>query len=203
MSYVAKTIKFEDGHQLKIIADESPDSPREWDNLGTMVCFHRRYQLGDKHEFDTPEDFREFLHDEDIAVVLPLYLYDHSGITMSIHPFSCSWDSGQVGWIYVTNETVRGEYGNLTPDSIKLAKRILEGEVEAYNQYIRGDIYGFELLAPHNCDCDECSCEGEHVDSCWGFYGSDPVENGMVDHLAAKYRKEIMAGDYQQKSAND
>ena len=34
-------------------------------------------------------------------IILPLYLYDHSGISMKTTPFSCQWDSGQVGWIYV------------------------------------------------------------------------------------------------------
>ena len=31
-----------------------------------------------------------------VAIVQPLYLYDHGGITMNTTGFSCSWDSGQV-----------------------------------------------------------------------------------------------------------
>ena len=38
----------------------------------------------------------------DGMVILPLYLYDHSGITMNTCGFSCPWDSGQVGWIYAS-----------------------------------------------------------------------------------------------------
>lgn len=41
--------------------------------------------------------------DEKVAM-LPLFLYDHSGITMSTGPFHCPWDSGQVGFIYMTYE---------------------------------------------------------------------------------------------------
>lgn len=32
----------------KIVRDEDPMNPRENDNLGTMYCAHRRYNLGDK-----------------------------------------------------------------------------------------------------------------------------------------------------------
>ena len=29
------------------------DNPRDWDNLGTMVCFHKRCCLGDKHDYNS------------------------------------------------------------------------------------------------------------------------------------------------------
>ena len=48
---------------------------------------------------------------KDIVFYLPLYLYDHSGITMNTGGFSCSWDSGQMGWIYATKEDIQKEYG--------------------------------------------------------------------------------------------
>ena len=38
--------------------DPEPTSPREGDNLGTMVCWHSRYNLGDKHDHANPTDFR-------------------------------------------------------------------------------------------------------------------------------------------------
>ncbi len=46
---------------IEILNDEDPENPREWDNLGTMVCFHRHYNLGDKHNFDNPSQTHEFL----------------------------------------------------------------------------------------------------------------------------------------------
>lgn len=36
---------------LKIYQDMNEDeeeSPRNWDNVGKMICFHREYKLGDK-----------------------------------------------------------------------------------------------------------------------------------------------------------
>ena len=47
-----------------IMEDRHPISPRDpnyQENLGKMVCWHRRYGLGDKHDFESPRDFAEFL----------------------------------------------------------------------------------------------------------------------------------------------
>lgn len=93
----------------KVVHDEDAPNPRkEFDCFGKMVCFHRRYDLGDKHDLKA-EDFNgwdelEAYLKEDLkaAVVLPLYLYDHSGITINTTGFSCPWDSGQVGFTYAT-----------------------------------------------------------------------------------------------------
>jgi hypothetical protein len=55
-SYVIhKEVK--NGYKLEILNDDCPMSPREWDNLGTMICFHRGYRLGDKHNYKEPESF--------------------------------------------------------------------------------------------------------------------------------------------------
>ncbi len=203
---VFKTIPLGD-HQFKIIRDADPMSPREDDNLGTMACFHSNYQLGDKHEeiwkndreqtWQNAQEFKKWIGEEKDAgrvIGLPLHLYDHSGITMRTKPFHCPWDSGQVGWIYVTKERVIEEYGNFSEASQATALRCLQGEVETYDQYLMGDIYGFILEGPvcdHECSCD---VQREQVDSCWGFYGSDPLENGMADGLSDEHRELLKAG---------
>ena len=50
---------------------------------------------------------------EPYAVWLPLWLYDHSGITMSCGArtgqFADQWDSGQVGWIVALKKTIMEE----------------------------------------------------------------------------------------------
>ena len=48
-------------------------------------------------------------------LMLPLYLYDHSGLAMSTESFSgraphAECDSGQVGWIYVSKEDALKEF---------------------------------------------------------------------------------------------
>ena len=36
------------GYTINIYQDENSESPREWDNAGTMICSHSRYNLGDE-----------------------------------------------------------------------------------------------------------------------------------------------------------
>ena len=82
------------GNTLQVINDESPESPRTWSNLTKMVCFHRRYSLGDKHKYrqsdhnSWDELKAAILKNEDVAVIEPMYMLDHSNITVSITPIS-------------------------------------------------------------------------------------------------------------------
>ena len=72
-------------YKLEIEQDNDPMNPRrEWDNLGTMVCFHKRYDLGDKtdyrsEDYDSWEGLKQgIIENEGEVFILPLYLYDHS-----------------------------------------------------------------------------------------------------------------------------
>ena len=169
---------------IRIFPDDCGDSPRNWDNLGTMVCFHKRYDLGDDNDYcssnyDGWEEMKEdIIEKENVHTILPLYLYDHSGITMSTSPFSCRWDSGQVGWIFVSKDKVQKE----SLDETKI-EEYFKGEVEIYDQYIRGDVYGYKVYKVETCDKD-CEHE-EELDSCWGFYGEEECINeakGIVEY---------------------
>lgn len=159
-------------YKIEIIQDTDPEDPRGWDNLGTMVCFHGRYNLGDKHDYRSShfhsynELERQIERDEKIGVILPLYLYDHSGITMNTTGFSCPWDSGRVGFIFVSKKKIREEFGvkYVTKKLVEKVEKQLVGEVETYDQYLRGDVYGFRITDTET---------DEEIDSCWGFYGSD------------------------------
>ncbi len=173
------------GFTIEITRDEDPVNPREDDNVGTMCCEHAQYTLGDGDMLrlydslvsdsrylqlyeELPDDESEPFAEDDYPhmleqaeewgyVILPLYLYDHSGITMSCEPFSCPWDSGQVGIIFCSPQKRHAE--SMTEDQ---CRKYLEGEVETYDQYLTGDVWGWEVK------------EGdEGVDSCWGFFGKD------------------------------
>ena len=58
-------------YRLKIENDDWADSPREWDNLGHMICWHRNYNLGDGHNYSDPEDMwrdlvRKYISGDDL-----------------------------------------------------------------------------------------------------------------------------------------
>jgi len=158
------------GKTINIVADYDSESPREWDNLGKMICFHRNHTLGDKHEikhedYDGWDEMETALEKKFDAVILPLYLYDHSGITMNTTGFSCGWDSGQVGFICISKEKARNNFGwkQVTKKRKELLTTYLTGEVETYDKYLTGDVCGFEIL----------NSDGEVEDSCYGFYSEE------------------------------
>ena len=164
---------------VRLEQDTDAMSPRDWDNVGVMVCWHRNYRLGDKHEFTSPQDFLESDECKNAALVLPLGLIDHSGISMYIGSgaHSCDpggWDSGQVGFVYVTKEKARAEYGKrLTKKRLARLEECVRGEVKTYDDYLTGNVWGFVVE-------DE---DGDTVDSCWGFVGD--VDYAFAEGKAA------------------
>lgn len=196
-----EVIEGKEGLKARIMQDEDPESPREWDNFGRMVCWHSRYYLGDVTEsnqrrkvacdadgteFPGVETFDEWWKQNGKGgIILPLFLYDHSGISMSTsngsYPFNDMWDSGQVGWIYATADTIRRE---------QLVKRIsrtvrektvecLVGEVKTYDEFLTGQVYDYMIE----------DADGEYVDGCSGFYGFEYCKEQAIEHLHVLKRK--------------
>jgi len=188
MSDAIKSINLKDGNVLEIYQDSDACSPREWDNLGIMFIQHKNYNFGDTDvpipadEFESWEDVQYYIVSTLRALVcLPIYMYDHSGITINTTGFSCGWDSGQVGFIYITQKKLDEMGVTLNndeewPDFLERLKKYMVGEVETMDQYVTGDVYGFKVK----------DAEGEDVDSCWGFYGDDVKTNGILDHVSSE-----------------
>lgn len=246
MAYVAK----KDNVMLMILQDDDPQHPRkDWDNSGTMVCWHSRYNLGDEHEFDEPyRFFEEYLYEHESSdviikfakdslyidltydrrdngysiynreslstgfykyefiegsmkdikdelalsllgalpthqlqqlfqknnLLLPLYLYDHSGITMNTTGFTCKWDSGQVGFIYQSHKDIKEHIpGHTFKEKLNQATENLIQEVKTYDCYLTGETYGFKYFE-----------NGEESDSCWGFFGDgEDLKKSIAEYL--------------------
>jgi len=186
---------------IEIKQDLSPSNPREdFDNLGTMICFHNRYSLGDKHDYNSndysgwDEQLKVISKNEDVCVILPVFMYEHSGITIKTTPFGCPYDSGQVGWIFISKEKVRKEY-SVKRINKKLKERITEyliGEVKIYDQYLTGDIYGYEISKITKCDLGHEHTE--ELDSCWGFFGESECmkeAEGIVEYYKQPKQLEL------------
>lgn len=221
------------GFTIEILDDPEPVNPRkDYDNVGTMACWHDRHTLGDEEPDESPSEYlKNLLMKHSGLIALPLYLYDHSGITMSTGGFSDSWDSGQVGFIYVTPERAKDEWGsgfvqyigestaNFTKDAYypslaelngghhklrgadgsvfvvnaaslrevpdeEVWRARLKGEVEDYDNYLRGECHGFRILDPHS---------GEELDSCWGFLGDIKWAKEAAESITDCYAKEALS----------
>ena len=44
-------------YRLEIKRMTEPDNTRDVENLGTMICFHSQYSLGDKHHYSDKDAF--------------------------------------------------------------------------------------------------------------------------------------------------
>lgn len=188
-NYIVESVEH-NGYVIEIVPDENALDPRkEWDNFGTMICFHKRYNLGDSHyvrsgDFSGWNDMEDYIRNQlNASVVLPIFMYDHSGITINTSGFSCPWDSGQIGFIYASREKIRSEFNcdKITKKTKDKVASILQGEVETYNHYVAGDVYGWIIRK-----------DDEILDSVWGYMGND--FKYMIDEAKAQidsYDKKI------------
>lgn len=166
------------GYHINIYYDGYPKSPRDWDNLGTFYTAHSRYRPEkdfDKHfdidqvcENGRPGVFRKSFLEKYIA--LNIYLFDHTGQTVKTTPFSCPWDSRWFGMVAVDIAKVKKEYDwkVLTAARRRKIESYLQGEVEVYDNYLRGEVYRFTITSASDPD--------EVIDRCGGYYGDSGME---------------------------
>lgn len=161
--------------ELRYEEDTSGLSPREWSNLGIMLCSHSRYSLGDEsvESFTGRSDFKSW---RQIARylgvfhgaknIIPLGLLDHSGISMyagggAHHQDPGGWDSGTVGVYFTTDEKI-AEIGT-PPESID---KCLREEIDTYDDYLCGDVYYFRIT----------NDDDETLDTLGGIYDKYPYD---------------------------
>ena len=189
------TIKLKNGKTLNIIQDSHCENPRSWDNLSKMIFFNKKKSIGDKHDINFPFDFesRQYFIERggeyvkkitNSSICLPVHYYEHGGCGISLsyeYPYNCRWDSCTIGFVIVTKEDIRKEYGvkRISQKILGRVMKVVEGETETLNQYISGEVYGFEVKNE----------DGKIEDSCWGFYGVDECFN-EAKSIVEYYMKE-------------
>ena len=144
----------------------------------------------------------EYLQKEHGArVVLPLFVYDHSGITMrtganlltgadnmvSRNRFvgdAAGWDTSTVGFIFDTAETRKecgfDEQHTITDEGIE---EQLDDEVRYYAAYLEGQVFGYEVV----------DGEGEVLDACWGFLEPEVCKDDAYVKVEARSAAEYCA----------
>jgi len=161
------------GFHIRIVHDEDAENPRSDDNIGTIVTWCRRHIIGDEQpKNDKDEWLKDFQKEHgSAAIILPVYIYDHSGFTINTTGFSCRWDSGQIGWIYATHAKLREEMGwkLLTKKRIETATQNLVSEIAEYDNYLTGNCYGYVIEKNVTPTAEEPTYE--EVEACWGFLG--------------------------------
>ena len=94
--------------------------------------------------------FREHVHD--YIHLLPLYKYEHSGVSYSVKPFKSIWDSGQIGYVYLSKDEFE--------DSQRARQRI-DAAIKEFSSWANGEVYRWQVK--HQKD--------GFIDGCGGYIG--------------------------------
>jgi len=144
---------------------DDPDNEEYWEEVSIV-------KTSDFSSWDELEEAVKALYPE--CLLLSVYKYEHSGVCYNTTGFSCPWDSGQVGYIFVTKETIQEEWDG---DREK-AEKCLVGEIKEFSGWANGEIYCFYIyvrpesyVASDNEDDDDT--DWELFDCCGGYYDLD------------------------------
>lgn len=147
--------------KVEIHYDLDPINPLEdFDTAVTLAYWGNRYIFGNKHiQRQTKKELLESQQLDPVLAILPLYAYVHGESSVSTSPYSCPWDSGQAGWAYITQSgsDLMGYQGY----NVRQLEGIIKSEVETFDAYLSGQVFGYQILDFH--------CEV--LDSCWGYFG--------------------------------
>lgn len=167
------------GYKIVIEQEIDPVPPREDEQLSEFLTVPNQYIQGDKTIMkDKLISMLEEPHRDYIAV--PVHCYAHSGVSISAETFSgrvphSEWDSGVVGVIRISKAVAREAWqvGRLTA---KIKEQVLESlimEIQAFDQYLNGEVYGYCIF----------NQVGTEIDSCWGYYGLDYTKSAAKCHV--------------------
>lgn len=136
------------------------------------LCDSALEAVADKYLFSIIEN-------SSTVAISNIYMYDHSGITISLGRFSCPWDSGCVGFIYVTKERILKEVGGANEKNWRQkANERFASEANVYDSYLRGEVFCWSIHERINADAEDEEPEYDKwsLDSCCGYIGSDEVD---------------------------
>lgn len=150
---------------LRIEYDDSPECPMENDGSWTLVAFSNR-----SIHYENPDKYVRISNGKVVPATVGLRSKARAGFFHLLDYFEhgqgeysfrgegmqCQWDTSRYAGVLIWNNPPN-DMGAKTPEErAKDARAFLE----EYNAWMNGHVYGYVLE----------DREGEHLDSCWGFY---------------------------------
>jgi hypothetical protein len=163
---------------IKIYQDEITQSPDDWGDQNVfLVAYHRDFEV--RRDNILTKDVAIALktgdyegYEEDCEAINKKYFvfgleaYIHSGVVLAISQEGnfCDrrWDVSQLGLVLVAKTEAKKE---------KDAKKLAEGLIEEWNEYLSGNVYAFRT---------EDETNGVDIDSCGGFYGDYDAKDADI-----------------------
>lgn len=197
--------------RMTIKYDDCCNTPREWDNLGTLLLHPNKSHWTCKKSFEAAGYESDLIVDLDVekgndpyehldnlireqlglnprdVIAYPITEYEHGNIALSLG-YKQGWDYGVVGFVFVTKEKIRKEYGvkRVTKSILERVEACLESELDTLESWINGDVYGYTIeQVTYDELGDEVECE--HLDSCWGFIGDEDYCKSEAESMVKHY----------------
>lgn len=165
--------------KLEIVQDENAPNPRdEFSSLSEFYGVRGRYMVGGKidHDFAYRDSLERHIN----------YLRKARAVIVEF-----TSDAGDC-YAVVEREKLQKEYlqhGYSMRKALYWARQCAKGEVKEWLNWCNGDVYGYTVT----------DLEGNHIDSCWGYYGEEYArEEG---ESAAAYREAEFEKQAQQTAA--
>lgn len=186
--------------RVRIIHDDSPDDPRDWDDMCEITHRTRWGKTGPEQIADLIQRTKGWA----AATEMLWVAYDEQALSMTEEDMVCKLEENEDfrnTWLEaVKDELIVQEFStqhenyiaHTTPTLCQItgtpwdrAAEAMQGSIETFKKWADGDVWGFVIEEwTGKCACEDCDAgEWVHTDSCWGFYGSDPFENGMSEHV--------------------
>jgi hypothetical protein len=174
---------------------DADDPTVRWDeNAPVIHCAHRRYNLGHKDGADRikilmqsarsskkkrdPAGLRAAAVKNGCGIQVDaqeglwanIYMYEHSGIVVSLNPFSDPFDSGKVGIMYWSRAQRRAYYNTRysdTPEQHEKDMAVFKSYFEEWAMYVHGEVYQVTVLDIGT---------GQLIDRLCGIYASSAKE---------------------------
>ena len=204
LSIISKTLP--NGLTATLTLQTGPPHPRrDEDHITTITAWHPSLSLSDnKHHATSPRDFladmacethgttqntplprdratyrqlSRYVQENYRGVLRELHMHLHSAMLLSTTPFGIEPDSGQVGFVHITPESMDQHRLDKA-----LATRAIESEIRHLQDYINGSVYSLAVER-----------DGETVDSIDSIYASpsqpSPHQGIWTSHNIPSYEE--------------
>ena len=157
--------------------DDCACSPRE-DNDGNVASFF--FVTRSLRIDEDVEKLIKSKYGRDIALIKPVYMYKHSGVSLSYGKI-CQFDSGKIGYSVLLKSKIRklNNIKKVTQKYIEKEEKMMDSELSVYSKWLDGDVYRVVILDQND----------EEIENCGSFYGlNDAIEfsNEILEPLEQK-----------------
>ena len=172
--------KLSNGLMATLTKDPAPHNPRDGDQVTTIASWHPTLPISDRPDLNNPTALLREIHHTIFAstpaskgpappthqdlcndiqnsyqgIFLKLHIFYTPCITLSTSPFDPKWDRSQIGYLYLTPDTLH--QFRITPDR---AHQTIHRELRAYEDYLNGRVYTLTILN-----------DGDQIDALPGIY---------------------------------